>query len=90
MIKYYHCIIKELNGEQEYIYDYIVKAGNLAEANEIAETHAGKFYNNKPYACDEGYVFFGTISVEVESVIETTIDDFIKDLFCRYTLTGGE
>lgn len=72
MTRYYHCVIREINGEQEYRYDYLIEAKNLAEANEIAETHAGKFYNTKPYVCDGGYVFFGTISVEVESMIETT------------------
>lgn len=91
MKKYYHCVIKELNGEQEYSYDYLIEAKNFAEANKAAEAYAGKFYNDKPYVCDGGYVFFGTISVEVESIMETTKDNFIKDLLYRYTLTrGGE
>jgi len=88
MKKYYHCVIKELNGEQEYSYDYLIEARNIAEANKRAETYAGKFYNDKPYACDESYVFFDTINVEVDSIIETTKEDFVKDLLRRYTLTA--
>ena len=38
--KYFKFRLEELNGEQEYTYDYVLEAGSQAEAEEMAEAYA--------------------------------------------------
>jgi len=87
--KYYHFKLEEINGEQEYSYDYLIEAASLSQAAEIAEAYAGSFYNDKPEIIDGGYIFFdGTIAVEVASVIETTKEDFVQNMLREKTITA--
>ena len=86
--KYFHYKLEELNGEQEYAYDYLIEAGSQAEAEEIAEAHAGSFYGDSPERIDGKYAFFfGIIAVEVMSVRETTKERFVEDMLRDITLT---
>lgn len=89
MKRYYHCVVKEINGEQEYSYDYLVEAENLTEAKRIAAVFARRFYSDTPVISDDGYIFFDTIWVGVESLTETTKEKFIEDIICGLTLTAA-
>ena len=86
--KYFKFRLEELNGEQEYTYDYLIEAGSQAEAEEIAEAYAGSFYDDAPERIDGSYVFFGTIVTEVLSVNETTKERFTSDMLQNVTLTA--
>ena len=85
--KYYHYQLEEINGEQEYFYDYLIETGSLVEATEIAGAHAGSFYDNAPERIDGAYSFFdGTILTEVNCVIPTTKERFTEDMLRDMTL----
>ncbi|MBN2569839.1 MAG: hypothetical protein JXB42_10465 [Deltaproteobacteria bacterium] len=86
--KYYHYTLEEINGEQEYTYDYLIETENLEQAIAIANKHAGTFYLDKPEeVCDGNYVFFGgAVCVEIKSVTETSKEDFVKDMLQRAIL----
>ena len=86
--KYYHYTLEEINGEQEYSYDYLIEAESLEEAESIANTHASTFYCDEPEEVHDGsYAFFGgAICVEIDSITETTKEGFIKDMLRRVTL----
>jgi len=87
--KYYHYKLEEINGEQEYSYDYLIEAENHAEANEIAERHASSFYDDEPEIVDGSYVFFGgAITTEAVSVEETTKENFTERMLREATLTA--
>lgn len=88
--KYYHYTLEEVNGEQEYSYDYLIESGCYEEAVEIAEIHASTFYGDDAEKCDGSYVFFGgALCVEVRSVIETTKEAFIKSMLQTATLRSS-
>ena len=89
--KCYHYTLEEINGEQEYSYDYLIEAESLEEAEAIANTHAGTFYCDEPEEVyDESYAFFGgAICVEIGSITETTKEGFIKDMLRRATLRAS-
>ena len=89
--KYYHYTLEEINGEQEYAYDYLIEAESLEEAESIANTHASTFYCDEPEEVHDGsYEFFGgAISVEIMSVAEITKEDFIRNMLQRATLKAA-
>ncbi len=87
--KYYRYDLEEINGEQEYSYNYLIEAENHKEAIEIAERHAGSFYDDRPEIIDGSYVFFdGEITTKVGEVSETTKEDFVHDMLREVTLTA--
>ena len=79
---YFHLVIEEINGEQEYSYDYLVNAENEREANRIAEELAESFYGDDNVEKNGDYyeMFGGSIAVKVESLIPTTKSRFIKHM----------
>jgi len=91
-MKLFHMEMEEINGEQEYSYDYLIYAGNEEEAWEIAKSYARTFYGEDEYAGEEmeNNVFefmHGCISVAIKGLYETTKNMFIQHMLCRCTLT---
>ena len=89
--KYYHYLLEEINGEQEYAYDYLIEAESLKQAEAIANTHANTFYCDEAEEVYDGsYMFFGgTISVEIKSITETTKEGFIENLLWKSILRAA-
>lgn len=81
---YFSGRLEEFNGEQEYGYDYIIKAKNLKEAEGILRNYAKTFYNDDDVEQidDDIFDFFdGAIRVQVGCVSPTTKQQWLKDKF---------
>lgn len=81
---YFSGRLKEFNGEQEYGYDYIIKAKNLKEAEEVLRDYAKIFYDDDDVEQidDDMFNFFGgTIRVQVGCVSPTTKKQWLKENF---------
>lgn len=62
----YEFQLEETNGEQQYNYDFLIRARNQEEADSIADTYARMFYGG--YSYSDGYTHYfmhGQIAVEL-------------------------
>lgn len=92
-MKWFEFSIEERNGEQEYTYDYLVKAKDMKEATEKARKAARGWYGKPDWTDNDGdepYFSFlgGAIITQVDSVAETTKRAFTKRIVRRWTWTG--
>jgi hypothetical protein len=91
-MKYFHGQLEERNGEQEYTYDYLIKATSLEKAKERLILEAEQFYGSDAEKIDDGndgfFFFGGAIYVEVKSIGQTTKAQFIKNILHRYGITA--
>ncbi len=86
---YYHLVVKEINKDQEYSYDYLIEANSMAEAKEIAEDKVKTFYNyGDVRKNEEGWyeLFYENILVGVTSLKKTTKKAFIAEYLNAVTL----
>jgi len=89
---YYHLTLEEINGEQEYGYDYLVTAPSMEVAEQIAEEQARSFYCDEDVEKNEDgwYEFFGgSIAVKIAWLAKTTKAAFVKRMLAVKTI-GGE
>jgi hypothetical protein len=62
----YEFQLEETNGEQQYNYDFLIRARNQEEADTIADTYARMFYGG--YSHTDGYTHYflhGAITIEL-------------------------
>lgn len=88
-MKYYHGQLEERNGEQEYSYDYLIKAKSFVEAQARMELEASQFYGSDGEKEGDGYFFESAgIYVEAKCLAQTTKAQFIKDMLQRYEIAA--
>ena len=85
---YYHLTLEEINGEQEYSYDYLVVAPSMKAAEQIAETQTRSFYSDEHATKNDGWFEFfgGSIAVRVFALTKTTKAAFVKRMTAARTL----
>jgi len=86
---YFTTRLEERNGENEYIYDYLMKAKNIKEAEIMAELLASAWYGeDSKYDKDSKvYNFFGgAIAVKIVALYRTTRKAFTESLVARFTI----
>jgi len=95
-VKWFEFSIEERNGEQEYTYDYLVKAKDVEEARQKARRAARTWYGrpdgietHEGYEEEPWFSFLGgAVMTQVQSVKETTKRSFTKTLLDRWTWKG--
>jgi len=83
-MKLFYFALHERNDGQEYTYDHVVRAENIAIALKKADAYARNFYDDADVEKDETevYWFFGSsIAVEFDDLHETTKKDFLKRMY---------
>lgn len=87
---YFTIRMQERNGEQEYVYDFLIKANNIKEAKEKADYHTKTWYMDPKVFYDvetDEYMFFGgSIAVGYAGPHKTTKKAFIDMLTNQYTI----
>ena len=84
--------LEERNEEQEYSYDYLVKAKSLEKAKLLADQHAKTWYDDPDVETDTFdeettyYFFGGSLAATVVSIQETTKEEWVKMMFERYSI----
>lgn len=87
--------LEERNGEQEYSYDQLVRAGSLEEAEQKADKYASMFYgvygddgeSIVGEKLDGGYYFFGgCLFVKVLNVRETNERDWCLAMYSKCSI----
>ena len=87
---YFATRINEMNGEHEYIYDFLIKADNIDEAEEKANNHVKTWYTDpnvyyNVQNCE--YEFFGgSIIMKYSWPRRTTKKAFIDMLSNQYII----
>jgi hypothetical protein len=97
-LKYWHMTLEERNGEQEYSYDYLIRADKAEEAWKIARRLAAGWYGEDEDGNPEGslvdgedrvYEFPGTwILVSIDYFGRTKKGEFIEYMLNRYMIGG--
>jgi len=82
-MKYFHVIIEERNGEQEYSFPKVIKARTQASAEKKAEQLAQHWYDTSdgvPRINESGWFehLDGCVAVRVDKVDETTPEEFFN------------
>jgi hypothetical protein len=89
-MKTFYAEIKELNGEQEYSFDYLIYAVTKSDAVVVAEGMARTWYSEDEDDVEEVdgcYEFFGgLLIVSVVELKEMTEGEFVDRLLNRYTV----
>lgn len=86
---YFTTRLKELNGENEYIFDYLMKAENIREAEVMADLLASAWYGEDSVYDEDNkvYNFFdGAIAVKIVELYKTTKKAFTESLVARFTI----
>jgi ATP-dependent Zn protease len=87
---YYTIQILERNGEQEYGYDFLIKADDIEEATEKADNHVKTWYMDPNVFYDvetDEYMFFGgSIAVGYAGPHRTTKKAFIEMITNQYMI----
>ena len=86
---YFTARLEELNGENEYIYDYLIRARNIREAEIMAELLASAWYGEYSQYDEDSkvYNFFGgAIAVKIVELYKTTRKAFTESLVARFTI----
>jgi len=87
---YFTIKMQERNGEEEYGYDFLIKANNIEEATKKAEYHIKTWYTDPNVAynieTDEYEFFGGSIAVGYNGPNKTTKKKFIDMLIKQYTI----
>lgn len=93
--KGFHMSMREVNGEQQYDYDYFIEEPTEEEAWRIARDYASRFYgedeDGNPASAlitgyDDAYEFHcGCIWVSITKLIPTTRQEFTRHILERYT-----
>ncbi|MEW6613968.1 MAG: hypothetical protein AB1401_00630 [Thermodesulfobacteriota bacterium] len=79
--------LEERNGEQEYSYDHLVRAGSIEEAIQKAEDYASRFYGVEGDDEDGGYYFFGgCLFVKVRDVREMNESDWCLEMYRKCSI----
>ena len=87
---YFNIIMQERNGEQEYVYDFLIKANNMEEATRKANHHVKTWYMDPEVFYDveiDKYIFFGgSIIVWYTGPYKTTKKAFIEMITDQYII----
>lgn len=86
---YFTARLEESNGENEYIFDYLIKANNIKEAKIMADLLASAWYGeDSEYDEDDKiYNFFGgAVAVKIVELYKTTKKAFTEALVNRFTI----
>lgn len=84
---YFKAVIEEINGEQRYSYDYLVKASSFRKAQSLADNYAKSWYGESSHKEDGWYMHLdGTIAVRVRYVVPVTVEEFLKEILTRFTI----
>ena len=88
-MKYFKLTFTEINGEQEYTYNYLLKAKDRLKAESAALKFLSGWYDDDEAEVtwpDNVEFFCGCIIVNDISIEETTVEQFTQDLIQRYTV----
>ena len=92
-LKLYEVQATEYNGEQEYSQSKLIAAKNIKHARQLARDYFRKWYDDgdKPRehntdSPDEFEFIYGCIRLRIKSVVETTIDEWIKSQISLHSI----
>lgn len=86
---YFTARLEETNGENEYIFDYLMRAKSIKEAEIMAELLASAWYGEDSEYDEDSkiYNFFGgAIAVKIVKLRKTTKKAFTESLVGRFTI----
>ena len=87
---YFTMQMTERNGEQEYVYDFLIQANSIEEAFTKADNHVKTWYTDPNVSYNvqyDWYEFFGgSIIIKYTGPDKTTKKAFINMLSNQYTI----
>jgi len=87
---YFSILVQERNGENEYVYDFLIKANNVKEATEKADYHVKTWYTDPNVSynveTDEYEFFGGSIAIGYNGPNRTTKKAFVEMITDQYTI----
>jgi len=97
-LKYWHMRLEERNGEQEYSYNYLIRAKTEGEAWELARKMAASFYGEDEDGNPEGTIVDGDdcvyefpglwIVVKIDDLSPTTKGEYVRRML-EHEMIGG-